>query len=752
MAKIQEQIANARKANIPDQEIFSAIVKSPRYAAGFERARAAGLSNADIAKDLGLTINVNVKMPSIRLTAEGTPYKPFDNTKEARQKREQEALKKQGPAQLWESSLLGLADIGVPFVQAAQYAKDKISQGVNAVAGTNLPTNSYEGVTKTYKDINNNHNTVRKANKQGIDVTRMGANMLLTAPIAGVGGTLKAGVPLASKAGAEFLGKNAALGALVGATGVHENNTQRLKSMGAGALGGAIGAGVGQKVGEGVVKVARKLTPSTASTQNIDIAINVALKNSSDDSIRGMTVTDLSQPARDGLRNEIKKAIKQGKVVDNKTVERMAIFNDLKAKGVDLKPTGKQATGNPKLWTKETELSKMDGGDALNNRYIQQNDTLINALDNALTSTKGTSTNRLQTGESVLNALNTNNSARQQVIKDLYGVAKNHTGNDLALDPNAIVQNARQSMVDNFINPDKAQASLLAKLKPFMDADNPRAFTLKDKELFVKQINAAISKTTDGETRSALGLVRNALEEEADNALNQFGGTLQGEAKNAWQAARGAASQRFKQIERTPSLKAAIDDVAPDQFFEKFILSKSSAVRDVKELVAEVKNNPEAFNNLRLEILRHIADNAVTKQGQAVSPAGMNRALQSIGDDKLKLFFNPEELKHLKNLNAASRYLYSQPMGSNVNNSNTSSALLNMIGYMDVLKRVPIIGPKLDSVSKGVVNSVNAQIKISQGNNAIGKTATKKLPTAAESSLMDQLRKAGFIGGANLQD
>lgn len=129
-------------------------------------------------------------------------------------------------------------------------------------------------------------------------------------------------------------------------------------------------------------------------------------------------------------------------------------------------------------------------------------------------------------------------------------------------------------MVDNFINPDKAQASLLAKLKPFMDADNPRAFTLKDKELFVKQINAAISKTTDGETRSALGLVRNTLEEEADNALNQFGGTLQGEAKNAWQAARGAASQRFKQIERTPSLKAAIDDVAPDQFFEKFILSK----------------------------------------------------------------------------------------------------------------------------------------------------------------------------------
>lgn len=70
MAKIQEQIANARKANISDQEIFQAIMKSPKYGAGFEQARAAGLSNADIAKDLGLQIRVNAKTQPIRLTAE----------------------------------------------------------------------------------------------------------------------------------------------------------------------------------------------------------------------------------------------------------------------------------------------------------------------------------------------------------------------------------------------------------------------------------------------------------------------------------------------------------------------------------------------------------------------------------------------------------------------------------------------------------------------------------------------------------
>src|SRR5690606_34456051 len=120
-----------------------------------------------------------------------------------------------------------------------------IRGGINKLFGTNLETDRYEKLTKSYKDIDSAHKTVRKANNQGMDITRMGANMVLTAPLAAAGGTLKAGVPLASKAGAEFLARNAAVGATMGATGIHENNTQRLQSMGAGALGGAIGAGVG---------------------------------------------------------------------------------------------------------------------------------------------------------------------------------------------------------------------------------------------------------------------------------------------------------------------------------------------------------------------------------------------------------------------------------------------------------------------------------------------------------------------------
>lgn len=247
-------IVDARKMGMSDQQIYSELQKTPQFSSITKSAKnELKMNDNQIASQFGLVINV--KMPSIRLTAEGKPYKQFDNTPKARQKREQEQLKKQGPTQFWESGLLGLADIGVPVVQAAEYAADGIRGGINKVFGTDLETDRYEKLTKSYKNTNDNHNTVRKANKQGADVVRMGANMLLTAPIAGLGGTLKSGVPLVSKAGVEFLGKNAALGALVGATGVHENNTQRLKSMGAGALGGALGGAVGKKLGDGVAKV-----------------------------------------------------------------------------------------------------------------------------------------------------------------------------------------------------------------------------------------------------------------------------------------------------------------------------------------------------------------------------------------------------------------------------------------------------------------------------------------------------------------
>ena len=738
MAKIQEQIANARKANIPDQEIFSAIVKSPRYAAGFERARAAGLSNADIAKDLGLTINVNVKMPSIRLTAEGTPYKQFDNTPKARKALEQEQLKKQGPTQFWESGLLGLADIGVPVVQAAEYAADGIRGGINKVFGTNLETDRYEKLTKTYKDIDDNHNTVRKANKQGADVVRMGANMLLTAPIAGLGGTLKSGVPLVSKAGAEFLGKNAALGALVGATGVHENNTQRLKSMGAGALGGAIGAGVGQKVGEGVVKVANKI-PTRATTQKISAAIDdqieIALKQSN------VKIGDLSDDVVAGLRKEVGAALKSGKAVNKEAVARKIVFDRL-----GIKPTRAQLTGDPILWQKQAELAKIQGaGDPLRQTLINNENQVIGALEDVITKTGGKATDQYGAIKGAADSLLDQNTQNKAFVGAAYDNAMNAPGNDVLINGAGLANDVFTKLDDaalaSFLPPDISK-------KIVQISENPQLFTLKKGEELIKILNTHYkSSLQNGQltaTTHALGIVRQSLQGRQDEALQGLLVNGGNDAAQAYQFARQAHKANADLTQRMPLLQDALKGVEPDKLFQKHILGGNAA--QLGETIEVLKNtNPQAVADIKQQTLLWISNKSVNQNG-GFSPAGMKKALDGLGDRRLLTMFDANELSHIKDIAKAGDYLVTQPNHSYVNNSNTSAALMNFFGGLINKPGVRVLLSPLKDVADSV--KVSRSLKGSVAGEAVP-AATNPLISNTQLEIINKLSKAGMIGGAN---
>ena len=738
MAKIQEQIANARKANIPDQEIFSAIVKSPRYAAGFERARAAGLSNADIAKDLGLTINVNVKMPPIRLTAEGRPYKQFDNTPKARKALEQEQLKKQGPTQFWESGLLGLADIGVPVVQAAEYAADGIRGGINKVFGTNLETDRYEKLTKSYKNTNDNHNTVRKANKQGADVVRMGANMLLTAPIAGLGGTLKSGVPLVSKAGAEFLGKNAALGALVGATGVHENNTQRLKSMGAGALGGAIGAGVGQKVGEGVVKVANKI-PTRATTQKISAAIDdqieIALKQSN------VKIGDLSDDVVAGLRKEVGAALKSGKAVNKEAVARKIVFDRL-----GIKPTRAQLTGDPILWQKQAELAKIQGaGDPLRQTLINNENQVIGALEDVITKTGGKATDQYGAIKGAADSLLDQNTQNKAFVGAAYDNAMNAPGNDVLINGAGLANDVFTKLDDaalaSFLPPDISK-------KIVQISENPQLFTLKKGEELIKILNTHYkSSLQNGQltaTTHALGIVRQSLQGRQDEALQGLLVNGGNDAAQAYQFARQAHKANADLTQRMPLLQDALKGVEPDKLFQKHILGGNAA--QLGETIEVLKNtNPQAVADIKQQTLLWISNKSVNQNG-GFSPAGMKKALDGLGDRRLLTMFDANELSHIKDIAKAGDYLVTQPNHSYVNNSNTSAALMNFFGGLINKPGVRVLLSPLKDVADSV--KVSRSLKGSVAGEAVP-AATNPLISNTQLEIINKLSKAGMIGGAN---
>ncbi|MEG0346725.1 MAG: hypothetical protein RR605_01630, partial [Acinetobacter sp.] len=686
-------IVDARKMGMSDQQIYSELQKTPQFSSITKSAKnELKMNDNQIASQFGLVINV--KMPSIRLTAEGTPYKQFDNTPKARKALEQEQLKKQGPTQFWESGLLGLADIGVPVVQAAEYAADGIRGGINKVFGTNLETDRYEKLTKSYKNTNDNHNTVRKANKQGADVTRAGANMLLTAPIAGLGGTLKSGVPLASKAGVEFLGKNAALGALVGASGVHENNTQRLKSMGAGALGGAIGAGVGQKVGEGVVKVANKI-PTRATTQKISAAIDdqieIALKQSN------VKISDLSDDVVAGLRKEVGAALKSGKAINKEAVARKIIFDRL-----GIKPTRAQLNGDPILWQKQAELAKIQGaGDPLRQTLINNENQVIGALDDVISKTGGKATDQYGAIKGAADSLLDQNAQNKAFVGAAYDNAMNAPGNDVLINGAGLANDVFTKLDDaalaSFLPPDISK-------KIVQISENPQLFTLKKGEELIKILNTHYrSSLQNGQptaTTHALGIVRQSLQSRQDEALQGLLVNGGNDAAQAYQFARQAHKANTELTQRMPLLQDALKGVEPDKLFQKHILGGNAA--QLGETIEVLKNtNPQAVADIKQQTLLWISNKSVNQNG-GFSPAGMKKALDSLGDRRLLTMFDANELSHIKDIAKAGDYLVTQPNHAYVNNSNTSAALMNFFGGLINKPGVRVLLSPLKDVADSV--------------------------------------------------
>lgn len=621
-------VQNAKSQGKKDSQIWNELRKDPDFNNSVKRARSAGITQEQIAKDFGLNIRFVDSKPK-------SNYQPFDNTKEARQKREQEALKKQGPTQLWESALLGAADIGVPFVQGAQYVKDKINQGINAVAGTKLPTNSYAGVTKTYKNINNAHNTVRKANNQGMDVGRIGANMAMTAPLAAAGGTLKAGVPLASKAGAEFLARNAAVGATMGATGVHENNTERLKSMRNGAIGGAVGGAVGKKLGDGVAKAINikqgRMAPAAQEVDELGKQFNV--KTSVGDVGRNPIIqkTEVAMESIPAVGTSKFRQNQQNQVKDAavKVVEKL-----------------------------KTKLDDVDY------KAIPQIQRAANAGDkNAIRILSVVNDAGDDTGKILQAAAEIKNWRGQRVASQMYDRVQNLAG-DGAIAPNKTVQAIDDIIAnDSKVTPNaELQKELLGIRKNLVDLGIKKNF----KEM--RAVQSRLGEVVDewgrqGKSTSAFTKVRAAIDDDIlDFAQSSGNNKLFVELK------RANAMYRELQRGKDKAFANVARGIEPDQIFNQFVkMGKGDkAANFYKNL------DPKGQAALRYQMAENALSKATNESTGTFSPAKFALEFERMNEPYSNIFKGGDKaqmdgfVKLMRHVERAGQYAENPPTGNRV--------------------------------------------------------------------------------------
>lgn len=740
-SKIEQQIASAKQAGYKDHEIWNELRKNPDFINGVKQARSSGYKQEDIAKNFGLNIRFVASKP-----------KP------------QPAPKPEKPSFLADVGA-GIDDIYSGVAQGAEYVADGIRGGVNKVLGTNLDTNRYEQFTKYKADEKKTYEQARKESGAGMNVGRFVGQTVATLPVAGLSKGYGAAKVL-SGAGAKITAQNAAAGALVGGLGFAENAEQRKNNVIGGAIGGAVGGIAGDKIGKGIAKVSQKVVPSAKSaatarvSATVDDQIEIALKQSN------IKMSDLSDDVIAGLRKDVAAALKSGKAVNKEAIARKVVLDR-----VGIRPTQAQLTGDPKLWQKQAELAKINGaGDPLRDKLVQDNVQLAGLLDDAIKNTHGNAADQYAAAQSASDALVLNYNRGKDVASDLYSKARVAQGNDVLLDgaglANDIYTKLDDEAVASFLPPDIGK-----KINQFSKTYNPSSFdggslspgavgapddvapmfTLKKADEFIKNLNRQYkaSLNANGQptaTTYALGIVRDAVNKRVDEAIAVMSPDGN-ESAQLYQAAREAYKSNAQLTEKIPLLKDTLKGVEPDKLFQKHILNGNAAeLTETMKVLAKV--DPTSIYNIKQQTLQYISDKAINQNGQ-FSPAGMKRALDSIGDRRLNILFAPKEVAHIKDIGMAGQYLVTQPAHSYVNNSNTSAALMNFLGGIINRPGFRVALSPFKDVADSIQVSRAMKANLTGDAKASADVINNVMFSEGDKKMIEQLTKLGVIGGAN---
>ena len=642
------------------------------------------------------------------------------------------------------SAMTGVAKSFGKVAQVANSGLDAVSGGINKALGTKIPTGNRAAYDRDVAAMDARKDQLRdQANYSGVDLGELTGDIAAKAPLYVAGGAPSAGV----KGLAAFAGREAAIGGLDGslryAKSADEQVGNTLVGAAGGAIGGVAGVGIGKTVGSVIKKGSRVAAnrsgrTATAATKLVDDAIRET----------GIAV---KPAARAKLVNEATQNLSKSKQIDAAAAVRKSLLDDNGIKG-----TRAQISRNPQEWAAERELAKQDGN-PLNSVHTNNNEQIASKWQSLADETGATPTDTNTRMASTFQTLKQGDDAAKANVSGLYDNARASAGNDVPLDHMRFINNASQELeaqgLGTFLKGD-----IRGIFKGMFDDPNFQ-LTLGKSEEINKVLNARLKTTTDGNERYALGLVKDHLAKEVDETMNALGGGAGKQASEAWTGAKGAHASRMQAIESNPALKAALDDKAPDDAFKKYVLNADE--RDLVRLVDDLKSTPEGTQNLadlQGETIEHFLTRATQANNGAFSPAQLNKAINSFGDNRMKALFSPQQIARINDIKQVSDILMQQPLGAHVNHSNTSSALINaLVGVAGWAGKIPLgLGHLSNVATGGVAGAVNmskkgaaatATAKAMSGQPAITRGSSLGL-TDEQLRLLGMMPAAGQAGAA----
>ena len=603
-----------------------------------------------------------------------------------------------------ESAAAGLADTGAGIIQGAAWVGDKVNEKANKLLGTDLSTNALDSYNKDYQRMNKDVEKGRESSgREGSDWVRTGTEIAATIPAFAATG----GAGVGAKSAATFAAKQGAVGAGMGAARYAEDTSERLNNT----IGGAVGASVGGLAGEKVVAplVTKAMGPLTRAAANVSGQTEQAATRLVDDAVNSSEFS-IPNAQKDMMYEQANKALRSSKEVDPESMVNQALLEKNGIKG-----TKAQLSRDPTEWRDEKELAKLNS--KLLSTHDGQHDQFGNIMRNAIDETGASPNNTYSKMDNVFGRLRESDKAAQSNVSQLYDDARGLSGNDAQLNHLRFIDQASRELEENGVG-SFMKGDIKGVFKGMFDNPNFKLTHTKAEEIN-KILNARLRTTTDGNERHALGIIKNNLQKEVDTTIDDMAGTLGSgnsdgslaAAQGAWKTARDAARNRFQDIETTPALKAALDGKNPDKAFGKFVLK--SDLKDLDSMVGQLKKAPEgdqSIADIQGAVMEHFLGQATKSNSGAVSPHGLNKAIEDFGEDRMKVLFSPEQVNHIKEMKKVSDLLFQQPNGSPVNHSSTAATMKYLMGVTNLLGRIPVIGRSANLLG-GTINTSDDLIK-----------------------------------------
>lgn len=648
------------------------------------------------------------------------------------------------------SAMTGVAKSFGKVAQVANSGLDAVSGGINKALGTKIPTGNRAAYDRDVAAMDARKDQLRdQANYSGMDLGELTGDIAAKAPLYVAGGAPTAGL----KGVGAFAGREAAIGGLDGslrhAKSADEQVGNTLVGAAGGAIGGVAGVAVGKAAGKTVGMVARRSANKSGRTAN-------AATKLVDDAITetGIRVTPA---ARTNLVNEATKNLSKSKQIDAAAAVRKSLLDSEGFRG-----TNAQVNKNAQNWTVERQTAKSSPD--LNEAHIGQNEQLTSKWESLADETGARPVDNNARMESTFQTLKQGDEARQADIGAKYNAAREMGGNDAQLNHMRFIDQTSRELEEQGLG-SFLKGDIRGVFKGMFENPDFKLTHGKSEEI-VKILNARLKTTTDGNERAALAIVRKNLDNEVGQSIDELGGALpNGDingglagARGAWQEARGAARDRFQDLDSNPALKAATDDMAPDKAFDKLVLKANE--RDLVKLVDNLKNSPEGQQNLadlQGATIESFIGKATRADNGAFSTAQLNKAIESFGNNRMRALFTPEQIARINDIQKVGDILMQRPQGSHINDSNTASTLINqLIGIANVAGKVPVLGNVGIGLAKtvGDLAQSGAGAKMINGQPAITRGSSLGL-TDEQLRLLGMMPAAGQAGaavGANLDN